>query len=132
MDITGFWAGQFRYPEPHYNPVNFDCEIVQTASFISGQITETAELKATPYFLISSILEGTISGRDVAFTKIYQSENPAYVPVKYSGKVNLQGTEIRGIWERPDWSGTFIMRKDNGNTQQQREITVANDIETVS
>jgi len=132
MDITGFWAGQFSYPVPHLSPVNFDCEIVQTAGFISGQITETSELKSTPYFVISSILEGTLSGRDVVFTKIYQSEDPAYIPVNYSGKVNLRGTEIKGIWKRPDWSGTFIMRKDNSNTQQQREITVANDVETVS
>ena len=131
MDITGFWAGQFHYSEPHYNPVSFDCEIVQTAGFISGNITETSELKTTPYFIISSILEGTISNRDVAFTKIYQSENPAYVPVVYEGKVNTRETEITGIWKRPDWSGTFIMRKDKGATQQKREVTIANDVETV-
>lgn len=132
MDVTGFWAGQFRYPEPRLNPVNFDCEIVQSAGFISGNITETSELKSTPYFIISSILEGAISGRDVTFTKVYKSEDPAYVPVRYSGKINLRGTEIKGIWERPDWSGTFIMTKDKGAVQHKREITIANDVETVS
>ena len=131
MDITGFWAGWFRYPVANVSPVNFDCEIVQTAGFISGNISETSELQTTPYFLISSILEGTISGRDVIFTKIYQSEDPAYVPVNYEGKVNLRGTEIKGIWKRPDWSGTFMMQKDKGQAQQKREVTIANDVEAV-
>jgi len=57
------YKGQFRYPVANVSPVNFDCEIVQTAGFISGNISETSELQTTPYFLISSILEGTISGR---------------------------------------------------------------------
>jgi len=62
MDITGFWAGQFRYPVANVSPVNFDCEIVQTAGFISGNISETSELQTTPYFLISSILEAIGAG----------------------------------------------------------------------
>jgi len=51
----------------------------------------------------------------------YQSEDPAYVPVTYEGQVNLRGTEIKGIWKRPDWSGTFMMQKDKGQVLNKKE-----------
>ena len=127
MNLSGFWSGQFYYPQEAAPPVKFDCEIIQTGSHISGNTTEIAELKSVPHFLIAAKIEGSFVNKKISFLKTYLTNDENYTTVEYDGTVNLLGNKIKGIWMRYDWSGTFIMIKDKNNQKAKTTISVAND-----
>jgi len=124
MNLSGFWAGHFHYPDNILPSVKFDCEITQTGSQFTGHTTETAELRSVPHFLVGAKIEGFALNKQVSFLKTYQNDDLA---IEYEGKINLWGNQIKGVWIRHDWSGTFIMKRDKENQTIKKTVSIAND-----
>lgn len=126
--ISGFWAGIYRYLDPNYPTVKFDCELTQENSTLFGAITEVDILKTVELFSLKSSISGYRSGRKIKFTKTYINADENYaLPVYYRGTINWTGRRISGVWNVADWNGTFEMRRESGDWRASNAVFVSND-----
>lgn len=106
-DISGRWTGMFNYPAK-FPTTPFEAELRQEGGRIVGTIIEPDKIFGTGN--PTSVVDGTIEGSRVAFSKFYESGQESFDLVQYEGAVADEGREISGRWSIPgDWSGTFIM-----------------------
>jgi len=126
--LSGFWAGLYKYAEPDWPDVKFDCELLQTGPRVTGHITEVDSFRPSGQFLLESIIDGQIHARDFSFTKTYLTPSDYYnEPVEYVGKVSLTGNRISGRWYIGDASGAFTLTRDKVSSRRTKTRMVAND-----
>ena len=113
--ISGFWAGVYTYPMDALPPVNFDCELTQNGSHISGEITESHR----PGQMLAAHISGTLDGHNIAFIKSYHKAGPAFLAdIAYSGQVSRKQDHIKGIWQVGSRMGSFEMHRDAGEMRK--------------
>jgi len=99
--------------------VPFDAWLTESGGQISGETSEPGlpgEDSDTAFALIS----GTLAGRSVNFTKVYDSLG--YAPVIYDGEVDEDWTEVAGTWIiEGQLSGSFVMRRSTAGSEQEEE-----------
>lgn len=110
MDVTGIRHGTSTYPgleaEDH-----FSAELSASGGRITGMITEVTNLVPHAPPPLRAAVEGTISGRAVAFEKTYDGGGGQEHPVHYRGTLSADGMEISGAWALPGLEGTFVLRR---------------------
>lgn len=111
-DLSGEWRGIFNYPGNAGPPTEFTATLHDAAGALTGHTVEPSLDGAT----VTARLDGRRSGAAVTFVKLYDEHGGGtYDAVAYQGAVDAEGGEITGRWTIPgDWSGTFIMVRDQG------------------
>jgi len=118
LDLSGRWTGVYNYPGP-LPPVGFEAELHHDGGAISGTMFEEDESLQGSAGILLSIVDGSLDGRAVSFTKIYEDEDRMPEPVFYTGTVQPDGNEISGQWEiAGQWSGTFLMVRNPGAAEE--------------
>ncbi|MEP4053123.1 MAG: hypothetical protein ABJN22_12850 [Litorimonas sp.] len=109
--LSGFWAGVYAYPNDPAPAVNFDCELLQSGSVVTGQITES---HAPGQMLVANI-NGHLTGFNISFIKTYQTTHSNFLwEIAYDGTVSPKKDEIIGVWRVGGRQGTFNMHRDAG------------------
>jgi len=123
--ISGFWAGTYAYPESHIPSVNFDCELRQDGSVISGEITESHR---AGHMLLAAI-SGQRSGQNIQFIKSYRNGGEDFLwDIAYSGRVGPSSDHISGRWSIGMRAGTFEMHRDRGELREAKTRETADDL----
>jgi len=126
--LSGFWAGLYKYSEPNWPEVKFDCELLQTGPSITGHITEVDSFRPSGQFMMESVIEGQIHKRDLSFTKTYVTKSDHYNQlVEYVGKVSISGNRISGRWHIGQMSGQFTLTRDKVSPTRAKTRAIAND-----
>jgi len=126
--LSGFWAGLYKYSEPNWPEVKFDCELLQTGPSITGHITEVDSFRPSGQFMMESVIEGQIHKRDLSFTKTYVTKSDHYNQlVEYVGKVSISGNRISGRWHIGQMSGQFTLTRDKVSSTRAKTRAIAND-----
>lgn len=107
-DLSGDWIGTYSYPG-ELEPVSFLARLVENGGNLTGETKEQGQNPEMGAFA-HALLQGSRSGAQVRFTKIYDTIEDE--PVLYEGTVDEIGTEIHGRWTiTNEWSGSFLMRR---------------------
>ena len=123
--ISGFWAGVYTYPMDALPPVNFDCELTQNGSHISGEITESHR----PGQMLAAHISGTLDGHNIAFIKSYRQAGPAFLAdIAYSGQISPKKDHIKGIWQAGGRMGSFEMHRDAGEMRRAETRETADEL----
>lgn len=112
QNLTGVWSGRYFYPR-ELAPVSFVATLIETAIRLMGTTHEPAgpATGAVRY----ATLQGQRDGNSVSFVKTYDDAGLKVRPIDYSGILNGDATEIKGIWRiRGSWSGKFLMIREPG------------------
>jgi len=126
--LSGYWAGLYKYSEPNWPEVKFDCELLQTGPSVTGHITEVDSFRPSGQFIMESLIEGQIHKRDFCFTKTYVTKSDYYnEPVEYVGKVSVSGNRISGRWHIGSVSGQFTLTRDKVSASRAESRVTAND-----
>lgn len=124
LDLTGQWAGFYNYPVPA-PPVNFQAVLQDSGGRLSGTIAEPDDARASEGTL-HAVIDGRREGAAISFLKMYDEADEYYDTVHYMGTVTSGGDEIEGRWEvRGGWSGTFLMVRARGASDQAEREAVA-------
>ena len=92
-------------------PVNFDCELTQNGSRITGVITESH----LPGQMLAAHMSGSLKGQNIEFIKSYRQAGPAFLAdITYSGQISPKKDHIKGIWQVGSRMGSFEMHRDAG------------------
>lgn len=109
--LSGFWAGTYAYPGEPVPSVTFDCDLRQSGSLISGEITESH----APGQMLLAAISGNISGQSIQFIKSYRNGGESILwEIAYSGQVSPKKDHISGVWRVGMRTGTFEMHRDAG------------------
>ncbi|MES2021943.1 MAG: hypothetical protein V4460_11630 [Pseudomonadota bacterium] len=108
-DVTGVWYGRWTATDRRIMPNSFIATLQESASLVSGTITEPDREQAG---LLRAIVDGTRTGGQIEFTKTYDGSGRLAHSVEYSGTVNAPGTEIAGLWRLAGYSGRFSMTRE--------------------
>jgi hypothetical protein len=105
--LTGIWHGRYFYPLG-LPPVDFEAILLEGGHTLTGTVTEPSMLQDGS--VAEATLSGTRQGSDVSFTKLYANTGLYKHPVKYTGTLNPDATELEGRWRISwYWSGRFFM-----------------------
>ena len=109
--LSGFWAGTYAYLESGVPAVQFDCELRQDGSLISGEITESHG----PGQMLLAAISGQLNGAKIQFIKSYRNGGESFLwEIAYSGTVSPKKDHISGQWRVGMRTGTFEMHRDAG------------------
>ena len=123
--ISGFWAGTYAYPMDALPPVNFDCELTQNGSHITGVITESHR----PGQMLAAHISGTLDGHTITFIKSYHRAGPAFLAdIAYSGQVSPKKEHIKGVWQVGSRIGSFEMHRDAGEMRKAETRETADEL----
>ncbi|MGJ8564296.1 MAG: hypothetical protein ACSHXY_12190 [Alphaproteobacteria bacterium] len=111
-NLSGFWVGHYAYNGEDNETVDFDAEITQTDTVLTGVITEPNSFALGAGELLTATLTGGVSGATLTFIKAYKGEDINQPPIIYNGSLTAEQTEINGVWNIAEFSGTFEMRRD--------------------
>lgn len=108
--LTGVWTGRYAYPHA-LAPVPFLATVIEMSGNFTGSTHEQAETGGAVAY---ASIEGVRQGNEVTFTKIYDNAVSQHdLPIRYSGQLNSDATEIKGRWMIPGhWSGDFVMLRE--------------------
>ena len=124
--ISGFWAGTYAYPEANAPSVNFDCELRQDGTLISGEITESHRAGQ----MLLAAISGGLNGQKIQFIKSYRNGGEAYIwDIAYSGQVSPKKDHISGTWRVGMRQGAFEMHRDAGELREAKTRETADDPE---
>jgi hypothetical protein len=107
--LAGDWQG--GYISSDGADVNtFNVKLAQAGGAISGTIYEVNAFGDTSRALfLTSTFNGTVSGRQVRFTKTYDGSGGASHSVTYSGTLEANNRRVRGTYNASGATGTFEM-----------------------
>lgn len=92
------------------------------AGTLGGTLMEPNTFANSPSEDLSSTLNGTRTGMEIGFTKIYDPGQGAHAqPIQYAGKANRDFTWVVGKWRIAgwfEWSGPFEMSRQTGAIEQ--------------
>ena len=122
VNLTGEWTGIYSYPA-HYPPNSFEASIRDAGGVITGVIRQPGEIVEPPGIHQHAVIEGSRSGSEVRWVKIY--DDLARATPHYRGTVQPGGDEIEGEWHIPgNWSGRFMMiRRREESAAEEREVS---------
>ncbi len=107
--LTGLWNGQYSFPSGVAAPVAFVATFLEARDWLGGSISERALLGAVKGRMLYATVSGQRNGRDVNFTKRYETRNGPCTQVGYVGLLSQDGLEIDGEWSTAGWAGRFLM-----------------------
>lgn len=122
-DVSGVWDGSYSYGGS-VRPYRFRAEMSDHGGRISGVIEEAGD----PAFRgpMSATLSGSRDGRQVRFTKIYDSHDEWLEPIAYDGELSAEGDEIAGRWTiGVGMSGPFVMVRPRPQAAEVEETAEA-------
>ncbi|MEO5493370.1 MAG: hypothetical protein ABIR08_05015 [Sphingomonas sp.] len=108
-DVTGIWYGRWSSPNPYVAPNTFIATLEESASLVSGSITERDRCQPG---IIRAGVDGVRAGGRIEFTKQYDGSGRLSHAVSYAGAINGPGTEISGTWQFSRYSGDFAMTRE--------------------
>jgi hypothetical protein len=113
FDLTGSWRGAYSYVMTEGAPVNFTVTILMEGGWFSGKISEPNTFSdKTSDQLYANIRGAVMEDGRVIFLKKYDGTAGVSHFVQYEGYLDQRQGVIRGKWLiRPDWWGTFQMKK---------------------
>lgn len=121
--LTGSWSGAYRYPGGRHETV-FNAQIQESDGALVGTTQEPNDFLDATDTILHGEIDGHREGRSVTFTKFYNHghENARH-SIRYEGTADDKLTRVEGKWTiRPDWSGTFVMvRDDDGEAAEAKE-----------
>jgi len=117
-NLTGIWQGLYSYPAL-LEPVGFTSTILESGSWITGTIHETAQDETGVWVDVLASIEGRREVDLIQFVKAYDGKNGWSHQVNYAGQLSRDGTEIEGRWYLPEWTGKFLMIRPEGVRAQQ-------------
>lgn len=85
-DVSGMWLGTYWQAG---NPTRFEATLVQGGGTLSGRMLDAS-------YLGEAQLQGTLVGRQIAFTKRYLTTSPTVI--QYTGTVSEDGNYMQGDW----------------------------------
>lgn len=111
-DLSGFWIGHYSYEADGPESVDFDAEITQAQTVLTGVITEPNSFVPSGGQLLTATLTGAVSDNILTFIKVYTEDVPDQTPIIYNGVLSSDQNEIEGTWNIESHKGTFSMRRD--------------------
>ncbi|MEB3277727.1 MAG: hypothetical protein VKK42_02245 [Lyngbya sp.] len=85
-DLSGTWLGTYWQQG---EPTRFEATFVQSGNTLSGSILDDSDLG-------EARLSGTVTGRNVSFTKRYLMTSPQ--SINYVGTISEEENYIQGTW----------------------------------
>lgn len=109
-DLTGLWAGEYRYPG-NLRPTPFTAHITETGGSLKGATLEPATFGAPGLTELSADISGARINLDVRFTKIYHPAPGVHrQPILYTGTTDEKMTSIAGDWRfSTGFFGSFVL-----------------------
>lgn len=108
QNLTGIWHGRYLYPSELAPPVSFVATLIETATRLTGVVSEPSLWQAGA--VAPATLIGHREGGAVSFVKAYDDVIGYPNPIDYTGTLTDDATEIAGIWRiRSFPPGTFLM-----------------------
>ncbi len=105
--LSGLWHGRYAYPL-RLPPVSFEAILFESGMTVTGTVSEPSVMHDGT--VADATLLGDHEGSAVSFVKTYADAGRYPHPVRYSGTLSADGTEIEGRWRISwYWSGTFLM-----------------------
>jgi hypothetical protein len=115
--LTGIWHGLYTYagqPEPVY----FVATLIHSGSSLTGTTHESERGETGAPLTLFAMIDGTVAGASVVFTKTYDGSGGWAHSVAYDGALNGERTEIEGRWTIADKaSGRFLMIRSSGASE---------------
>lgn len=115
--LTGIWHGLYTYasqPEPVY----FVATLIQSGSSLTGTTHESERGETGAPLTLFAMIDGTVAGASVSFSKTYDGSGGWAHSVAYDGALNSERTEIEGRWAIADKaSGRFLMIRSSGASE---------------
>ncbi len=113
-ELTGPWLGSYWQAQ---EPTRFEATFVQARNSLSGRIVDDGPLGEAQ-------IDGTVTGRQVAFTKKYFN-NPNYT-IQYTGTVSEDGNHINGQWrQNARNSGAWEAHRNDNDLSQELQALLA-------
>ena len=110
-DLNGIWLGTYWQRK---QPVRFEMSLVQGNNTLTGRILDDN-------YLGEASLIGTVTGRNVCFTKSYLISSPH--SVDYTGTISEDGDRIQGQWKIGFLKGNWEAKRNDDNLTLDRVIT---------
>ncbi|QIG80136.1 hypothetical protein [Stakelama tenebrarum] len=108
-DLTGVWYG--RYEAELWDEKNgFIAHLEELGGAVNGTITERDTTGAVA--IRRAEVHGTRSGATVQFVKQYDGTGGHVHAIRYSGRVDDEGTRITGGWQIAWARGSFTMERE--------------------
>ena len=108
-DMSGLWMGSYSYPDDLEPTTFFWARIDEDGVSFTGR-TEEYDMTLGS---IGASVNGSCSGSQVGFTKVYDST--AYSgfdpPVHYQGTISSDSETVTGVWRLQGLTGSFQMRR---------------------
>lgn len=116
--LTGVWHGLYTYasqPEPVY----FVATLIHSGTSLTGTTHESERGETGAPLTLFAMIDGSVAGASVAFTKTYDGSGGWAHSVAYEGELNGERTEIEGRWTIADKAfGRFLMIRSSGASEQ--------------
>lgn len=116
ISLSGDWTGVYDYYNaPEFDPVTFHAALTDIAGVIWGTSLERSTAPDCDDML-EAALNGSRSGREVRFRKVFTSEmSGGELPIDYAGVVSPDGKRITGTWKffvtGAKNTGPFVMNR---------------------
>ena len=108
QDVSGVWYG--RYSADHgYEDNGFIALLEENSGAVTGTITEPDEASGQ---IRRAIVTGRRDGGSLRFTKQYDGSGGWNHAVRYSGRVDADGTLVMGNWIVEGLTGAFDMTRE--------------------
>lgn len=121
LDMTGAWFGHYGYRDGLTPPVQFIASIREADGRFDGSVSEPNSIGSShPY--LHALIDGSRSGREVGFTKLYDGAADAAHSVTYRGELSPCGEVCAGEWVLAGEAGPFRMTRSHLADSERREI----------
>lgn len=118
QSLTGIWHGLYSYsaqPEPVY----FVATLIQFGSVLSGTTHESEIGETGAPLTLFALIEGSIAGSSVVFSKTYDGSGGWDHAVAYEGLLSADRSEIEGQWQIDVRArGRFLMIRSSGASEK--------------
>ncbi|MGF1566651.1 MAG: hypothetical protein ACFCVD_01010 [Nodosilinea sp.] len=120
-DLSGVWLGTYWQGD---SPTRFEATLVQGGNTLSGSVLDDG-------YLGEAHLNGTVSGRQVSFTKRYLTSSPT--TIHYTGTVAEDGNHIQGQWQISGFDhGPWEAHRSEDDLTQSLKVVLAREVLTVT
>ncbi|HAJ47457.1 MAG TPA: hypothetical protein DCL54_12845 [Alphaproteobacteria bacterium] len=110
--LSGAWQGRYTYFDSADGEA-FSAQLVELSDTLTGTTSETVDMRDGLTGPRQATLTGSRNGAHVSFVKRYLPGQGHDLPIKYTGEVNDDATEIEGDWIIPGRTfGRFLMIRD--------------------
>lgn len=122
-NLTGVWQGLYTYWWGDEEA--FVATLLHTGDALTGTTHETPPPDTATSDVVLALIDGSVEGGSVVFTKTYDGTGGWDHAVYYRGEVGDGGREITGTWVIPNAgvAGRFMMIRNTGKGKAvEREV----------